>query len=326
MSTNITLALLQMSCSGKAQENLDKVIQLAREAAKKGAQIISTQELFTNLYFCQENNEKYFVLAEEIPGKTTEVLGKLAKELGVVLVASLFEKGPLTLPSPPRGEGKNIESTKDQVPSPLGGEGQGEGLNYYNTACVLDADGTFLGKYRKVHIPNDLENYYSELYYFKPGDLGYPIFKTRFGNIGVQVCWDQWYPEGARSLALQGAEIIFYPTAIGWPSDSFSPNSHRPENNRVELGLTEYDAWFTIQRAHAIANTVFIAACNRTGLENHLSFWGGSFIADPLGRVLAKASHDHEEILMATCDLSEIERVRKDWPFLTCRRPEEYRT
>ncbi len=283
MNSKITLALLQMTCSNKAEENLEKVAQLCREAAKKGAQIISTQELFTAPYFCQDNNNKHFALAEEMPGKSTEFLGKLAKELGVVIVASLFEKA------------------KD---------------GYFNTACVLDSDGTFLGKYRKVHIPDDPENYYSELYYFKPGDLGYPVFKTKFGNIGVQVCWDQWYPEGARSLALQGADIIFYPTAIGWP------NTQRSE----EIGPTEYDAWFTIQRAHAIANTVFVAPCNRVGTEDHLNFWGGSFVADPLGRILAKASHDNEEILMATCDFSEIEKVRKDWPFLKCRRPEEYKT
>ncbi len=270
-----------MKCDEKPSINLEKTLQKIREAAKKGAQIISTQELFPSRYFCQENNDKYFELAEAVPGPSSEALSRIAKELGVVIVASLFEK-----------------DTND----------------YYNTACVLDSDGKFLGKYRKIHIPDDLPNHYSELYYFKPGNLGYPVFKTKFATLGVQVCWDQWYPEGARTLALQGADIIFYPTAIGWP------RAQRSE----EIGPTEYDAWFTIQRAHAIANTVFVAATNRTGTEDHLSFWGGSFVADPLGRVLTKASHDTEEILICECDFSEIEKVRKDWPFLTCRRPDSY--
>ncbi len=297
MTQKVTLGLIQMTCDEKPAVNLEKTLQKIREAAQKGAQIISTQELFPSRYFCQENNDKYFELAEAVPGPTSDALSKIAKELGVVIVASLFEKAPSS-------------------PSPLEGEGQGEGekFEYFNTACVLDADGKFLGKYRKVHIPDDLPNHYSELYYFKPGNLGFPIFKTKFATIGVQVCWDQWYPEGARSLALQGADIIFYPTAIGWP------RAQRTE----EIGPTEYDAWFTIQRAHAIANTVFVAVTNRTGSEDHLNFWGGSFVADPLGRVLAKASHDHEEILICECNFPEIEKVRKDWPFLTCRRPEEY--
>lgn len=281
-ASKVTLGLIQMKCEEKPALNLEKTIQKIREATQKGAQIISTQELFSSRYFCQTNNKKFFELAETVPGPSSEALSKIAKELGVVIVASLFEK---------------------------------DGSDYYNTACVLDADGKFLGKYRKVHIPDDPNNYYSELYYFKPGNLGFPIFKTKFATIGVQVCWDQWYPEGARSLALQGAEIIFYPTAIGWPL----------AQREQEIGSAEYEAWFTIQRGHAIANTVFVAATNRTGIEDHLSFWGGSFIADPLGRVLAKSSHDKEEILVATCDLSAIEKVRKDWPFLTCRRSDIYK-
>lgn len=282
MNQKVKLGLIQMKCEEKPALNLEKTLQKIREATQKGAQIISTQELFSSRYFCQTNNKKFFELAETVPGPSSEALSKIAKELGVVIVASLFEK---------------------------------DGSDYYNTACVLDADGKFLGKYRKVHIPDDPNNYYSELYYFKPGNLGFPIFKTKFATIGVQVCWDQWYPEGARSLALQGAEIIFYPTAIGWPLAQRSQ----------EIGTAEYDAWFTIQRSHAIANTVFVVATNRTGIEDHLSFWGGSFIADPLGRVLAKSSHDKEEILVATCDLSAIEKVRKDWPFLTCRRSDTYK-
>jgi len=277
----VKLGLIQMACEENPAANLEKTLLKIREAAKQGAQIISTQELFPSRYFCQVNDEKFFDLAEAVPGPSSEILGKLAQELGVVIVASLFEK---------------------------------DGNEYYNTACALDADGKFLGKYRKVHIPDDPANYYSELFYFKPGNLGFPVFKTKFASLGLQVCWDQWYPEGARSLALQGADIIFYPTAIGWPL----------AQRGQEIGAAEYDAWFTVQRAHAIANTVFVAATNRTGVEDNLNFWGGSFVADPLGRTLAKASHDKEEILYATCDFSEIEKVRKDWPFLTCRRSEQY--
>ncbi len=277
----ITLGLLQMRCEKEAALNLGRTLDKMREAAQKGAQIISTQELFLSPYFCQTNNKRFFELAEAVPGPTSDAFSKIARELGVVIVASLFEK---------------------------------DGNDYYNTACVLDADGKFLGKYRKMHIPDDLSNYYSEMFYFKPGNLGFPIFKTRFGTIGVQVCWDQWYPEGARSLALQGAEIIFYPTAIGWPL----------AQREQEIGSAEYDAWLTIQRGHSIANTVFVAATNRIGTEDHLNFWGASFVSDPLGRVLAKASHNKEEILYATCDFSEIEKVRKDWPFLSCRRPKAY--
>ncbi len=278
----VKLGLLQLTCEESLSANLEHTLEAIRKAAAQGAQIISTQELFNARYFCQENNKKFFELAEAVPGPTTEKLSKVAQELGVVIVASLFEK---------------------------------EGHDYYNTACAIDADGKFLGKYRKVHIPDDLTNHYSELFYFKPGNLGFPVFKTKFATIGLQVCWDQWYPEGARSLALQGAEILFYPTAIGWPL----------AQRTQEIGPTEYEAWVTVQRAHAIANTVFVAATNRTGIENHLNFWGGSFVADPLGRFLARASHDEEKILITTCDFSEIEKVRKDWPFLMCRRAETYK-
>lgn len=281
----VTLGLVQMPCEEDPHKNLDHALMRIREAARQGAQIISLQELFRSRYFCQENNPKFFELAEQVPGKTTETLGQVAKELGIVLVASLFEK-----------------------------ETGAETARYFNTACVINADGRFLGKYRKVHIPDDLPNHYSEMYYFNPGDLGLPIFKTRYAKIGVLVCWDQWYPEGARSLALQGAEIIFYPTAIGWP------RTQRTE----EIGPTEFDAWQTIQRSHAIANGVFVAVANRTGREDHLQFWGGSFVSDPLGRVLKQASHDQEENLIVECDLNQIQEIRKDWPFLTCRRSDVY--
>lgn len=269
-----------MTCAASPSENIQKVIPLIEKAAAQGAQIISLQELFTSNYFCQSNDDQFFKLAESVPGPSTEALAPVAKKHNVALVLSLFEN---------------------------------DNGAYYNTACVIDADGKYLGKYRKVHIPDDPRNYYSELYYFKPGDLGFKPFKTKYATIGVQVCWDQWYPEGARSLALQGAQILFYPTAIGWQVGGIP-----------ELGTAENDAWVTVQRGHAISNTVFVAAVNRTGTENHLNFWGTSFVADPLGRVLAKASPDKEEILIVPCDLSTIDAVRKDWPFLTCRRKDSY--
>ncbi|MBL7685194.1 MAG: carbon-nitrogen hydrolase, partial [Deltaproteobacteria bacterium] len=256
----VLLGLIQMNCEENPERNLEKALVRIREAAKQGAQIISLQELFRSRYFCQTNDDLFFDLAEPMPNRTTDLLAQVAKELKIVIVASLYEK---------------------------------DHTEYFNTACVLDADGSFLGKYRKVHIPDDPRNYYSELYYFKPGNLGIKPFKTQYATIGVQVCWDQWYPEGARSLALQGAEILFYPTAIGWQVVG-----------QEELGKAEYDAWFTVQRGHAISNTVFVAATNRVGIEDHLNFWGGSFVADPLGRVLKKASHHQEEIIIAPCDLS----------------------
>lgn len=280
-SPEVVLGLIQMSCVADPARNVEKAIENTRKAARDGAQVVCLQELFPSLYFCQSNDPKFFELAEPVPGPTSERLASLAKELGIVIVASLFER---------------------------------DGKEYYNTACVLDADGRFLGKYRKVHIPDDPRNYYSEYYYFKPGNLGFPLFQTKFAKIGVQVCWDQWFPEGARSLALQGADILFYPTAIGWQAVG-----------QEELGKAEYDAWVTVQRGHAISNTVFVAATNRTGLEDHLNFWGGSFVADPLGRVLKRGSHDREENLIVPVDLKTIAEVRKDWPFLTCRRGEEYR-
>lgn len=289
-----------MKCEEDPQKNLDQAILKLGEAAKSGAQIVCLQELFRSPYFCQSNDKKFFELAESVPGPTTEALGKIAKEKKIVIVVSLFEKDDYDRGGSPRSG----QPTK--YPKPRGGG--------YNTACALDADGRFLGKYRKVHIPDDLPNFYSEMFYFRPGDLGFPLFETRYAKIGLQVCWDQWFPEGARALALKGAEIIFYPTAIGWPL------GQREE----EIGAAEFDAWVTVQRGHAISNTVLIAAANRTGREDNLNFWGGSFVADPLGRILKQASHDREENLIVTCDLGAIQEVRKDWPFLTCRREDVY--
>ncbi len=281
MARTVTLGLVQMSCDEDPKKNLDYALERADAAVKDGAQIICLQELFRSKYFCQVNDEKFFALAEPVPSDTTEKIGKFAKDKNVVVVASLYEKS---------------------------------GVDLFNTACVLDADGKFLGKYRKVHIPDDLPNHYSEKFYFRSGDMGFPVFETKHGKIGVQVCWDQWFPEGARSLALKGAEIIFYPTAIGWPTGQ----------REQEIGKSEFDAWTTVQRGHAISNTVFVAVANRTGLEDHLNFWGGSFVADPLGRVLKQASHDKEENVIVSCDLGRVAEVRQDWPFLVCRRAEEY--
>jgi len=280
LSKTVTLGLVQMKCEEDVKKNLENALTRIQEAAKSGAQIVCQQELFLSRYFCQVNDPKFFELAELVPGPTTEILSKAAKENNVAIVASLFER---------------------------------QGKSHFNTACVIDAGGRFLGKYRKVHIPDDPHNYYSEKFYFEGGDLGFKNFETRSANVGVQVCWDQWFPEGARNLALHGAQILFYPTAIGWQV-----------KGQDELGKAEYDAWVTVQRGHAISNTVFVAATNRTGVEDHLSFWGGSFVADPLGRILGKASHDKEENLIVTCDLGTIEEVRKDWPFLTARRTDQY--
>jgi N-carbamoylputrescine amidase len=278
-----TVGLIQMSCSPDPGANFAKAEARIREAAERGAQIICLQELFRSQYFCREENPELFALSEPVPGPSTEALSKLARSLNVVIVASLFER-------------------------------RGAGL-YHNTAVVLDADGSLLGKYRKMHIPDD--PLYYEKFYFTPGDLGFPNFNTRFGRIGVLVCWDQWYPEGARLVSLGGANILFYPTAIGWhPSE------------KQEFGATQLDAWRTIQRAHAIANGVFVAAVNRVGYEgtpdSGLEFWGHSFVADPFGRVLAEASTDEEEILVVECDAAQIEDVRRNWPFLRDRRIDAY--
>jgi N-carbamoylputrescine amidase len=274
---------VQMSSGTNATENLDKAASLVKDAAKRGAQIICLQELFRTQYFCQREDAALFDLAESIPGPTTDVFSRIAKDSGVVIVASVFER-------------------------------RSAGL-YHNTAVVLDADGSTAGIYRKMHIPDD--PLYYEKYYFTPGDLGFRAFATRFGKVGTLVCWDQWYPEAARLTALQGADVLVYPTAIGWhPSE------------KAEFGASQHAAWETIQRSHAIANGIFVAAVNRTGHEGPagggLDFWGGSFVADPSGTLLAKASHDREETLIVECDPRKTETTRRNWPFLRDRRIDAY--
>ena len=277
------VGLVQTSCSFSAEENLDKAIAGIRDAAERGAQIICLEELFRSQYFCREENAEWFNLAESIPGPSTEAIGKISRELKVVVVASLFER-------------------------------RAAGL-YHNTAAVIGAGGELAGIYRKMHIPDD--PLYFEKYYFTPGDLGFKTFDSPFGRIGVQVCWDQWYPEGARLTAIQGANILFYPTAIGW---------HPSEKD--QYGAMQLDAWQTIQRAHAIANGVYVAAVNRVGYEgpaeNGIEFWGSSFVADPFGQVIAQASMDREEILVVECDPARMEEVRRNWPFLRDRRIDAY--
>ncbi len=283
MAEKFTIGLIQMSCSPDPRENFAKAESRIREAAARGAQIICLQELFRSQYFCREENSDLFELAEPVPGPSTEALSNLARGLNVVLIGSLFER-------------------------------RAAGI-YHNTAAVLDADGSLLGKYRKMHIPDD--PLYYEKFYFTPGDLGFPNFDTRYARIGVLVCWDQWYPEGARLSSLGGANILFYPTAIGWhPSE------------KQEFGAAQLDAWRTIQRSHAIANGVFVAAVNRVGFEgtpqSGLEFWGHSFVCDPFGQVLAEASADKEEILIVECDPGRVEEVRRNWPFLRDRRIDAY--
>lgn len=277
----VKVGLVQMSCTANKEENLQKAIAKTKEAVAQGAQIVCLQELFTSLYFCDEENYDHFLLAESIPGPSTEKLSVVAKELGVVIIASLFEK-------------------------------RTQGL-YHNTTTVLDADGTYLGKYRKMHIPDDPAYY--EKFYFTPGDLGYKIFKTKFANIGVLICWDQWYPEAARITALMGAEILFYPTAIGWATS-------QDEATNTE----QYSAWQTIQRSHSIANGVHVVSVNRVGLEQNgaMKFWGGSFVSNPFGTVLYKASHDAEEVHVEEIDISKTDKYRTHWPFLRDRRIDSY--
>ena len=284
------VGLIQLSCSPDPDANLQKAAQRVREAGRNGAQIICLPELFRTQYFCQREDPALFDLAETIPGPTTEAISKAAIDAKAVVVASIFEQ-------------------------------RARGL-YHNTAVLIGNDGAIKGLYRKMHIPDD--PLYYEKYYFTPGDLGFKAFDTDVGRIGTLVCWDQWYPEGARLTALQGAQLLFYPTAIGW---------HPAEKERY--GAAQHDAWRTIQRAHAIANGVFVAAVNRVGHETGnirgneatgagLQFWGGSFLADPFGRVLAEASHDREEILCAEVNLNEIDEIRRNWPFLRDRRIESY--
>src|ERR1700690_2269837 len=272
-----------MSCSPAAEANLIKAEARIREAADRGAQIVWLQELYRSQYFCREEDARLFDLAEPIPGPTTEAFSRLAGELNVVVIASLFER---------RAAGV-----------------------YHNTVAVIDADGSLAGLYRKMHIPDD--PLYFEKFYFTPGDLGFRTFETRYGKIPALICWDQWYPEAARLAALGGADVLFYPTAIGW---------HPAE--KQQYGAGQHDAWRTIQRSHAIANGIYVAAVNRVGFEGPpdrgLEFWGASFVADPFGQVIAEASHDREEILIAECDPRRIEEVRRNWPFLRDRRIDAY--
>ncbi len=270
-----------MSCVKEAQPNLDKAIAGIRDAAKGGAQIVCLQELFTSLYFCDVEDYENFKLAEAIPGDSTDALSKVAKELNVVIIASLFEK-------------------------------RTSGI-YHNTTAVLDADGTYLGKYRKMHIPDDPA--YFEKFYFTPGDLGYKTFDTKFAKIGVLICWDQWYPEAARITSLMGAEILFFPTAIGWATAQDDKTNQE-----------QYNAWQTIQRSHAVANGVHVVSVNRVGLEQNglMKFWGGSFVSNPFGNLLYLASHDKEENAVVEIDLQQTDFYRTHWPFMRDRRIDSY--
>jgi N-carbamoylputrescine amidase len=283
MRPKFRIGLVQMACSTDPKENLDKAVARIREASARGAQIVCLQELFRSQYFCRIEDAELFNLAEPIPGESTEVIGRIAKETGTAVVASLFER-------------------------------RAAGL-YHNTAAVLNADGTLLGLYRKMHIPDD--PLYYEKFYFTPGDLGFRNFDTAYGRIGVLVCWDQWYPEAARLTAMHGADVLFYPTAIGW---------HPYE--KTEHGASQLAAWQTIQRSHAIANGIYVAAVNRVGFEGEpgddLEFWGHSFVSDPFGVVVAEASQDREEILIAECDPAHSEEVRRNWPFFRDRRVDAF--
>lgn len=276
---------MQTCATENPSDNLERQIALLRDAASKGANVLCTQELFLTPYFCQSEDHSFFALAEQIPsGKSTRAFCALAAELGVVIVASLFEK-------------------------------RMDGL-YHNTAIVVDADGTYLGSYRKMHIPDDPLFY--EKFYFAPGDLGYRVWRTRFATIGVLICWDQWYPEAARLTALQGAQVLFYPTAIGW---------HPAEKEHHAM---QHAAWETIQRSHAIANGCYVASVNRVGHEkgagggDGIVFWGQSFVSDPSGQMLAKADHENECVLVVDADLSKIDETRTHWPFFRDRRIDSY--
>lgn len=279
MQKTVNIGLVQMSCVANKDANIAKAKEKIREAALKGAQIVCLQELFSSLYFCDVEEHANFELAETIPGPTTLGFEALAKELKVVIIASLFEK-------------------------------RAPGL-YHNTTAVIDADGAYLGKYRKQHIPDD-PGYY-EKFYFTPGDDGYKVFKTKYGIVGVLICWDQWYPEAARITALKGAEILFYPTAIGWDV-----------TEKEYINTEQYQAWQTIQRSHAIANGVHVISVNRVGTEDGQQFWGGSFVANPFGTVLYQASHDKEEVHVQEIDTNLTAHYRSVWPFLRDRRVDTY--
>lgn len=283
LNQQFTLGLIQMRMTSNRETNMQHACELLQTAAKQGVNVACLPELFCSHYFCQKEEVAIFDLAEPIPGPTTETLTAVAKQHGIVIVGSIFERRTTGI--------------------------------YHNTAVVLDTDGAQVGMYRKMHIPDD--PLYYEKYYFTPGDLGFQVMQTQFGKIGTLICWDQWYPEAARLTAMQGANVLCYPTAIGWhPSE------------KEEFGPSQVNAWETIQRSHAIANGVYVAACNRIGHEGAkdggLEFWGNSFIADPFGRILAKASANKEEIITAVCDPSLQETTRRNWPFFRDRRIDAY--
>jgi N-carbamoylputrescine amidase len=287
----VNVGLTQMSCGEDVKANRAKQVRLVEEAAKKGAKIICTQEMFATQYFCQVEDHRFFKLAETIPGPSTDAFCKIAKKYGAVIIASLFEK-------------------------------RTSGL-YHNTAAIIDADGSIMGIYRKMHIPDD--PLYYEKFYFTPGDTGFRSWQTRHAKIGVLICWDQWYPEGARLTALQGAEILFYPTAIGW---------HPKE--KKQYGQAQHDSWELIQRSHAVANGCYVCAPNRVGIEkirsaeggyvndDGIQFWGQSFVASPNGQVVKRASIEKEEVIVVPCDLEQVEFSRTHWPFLRDRRIDAY--
>ena len=275
---SVTVALLQQTRNNNVEQNLGATIQEIKKSAKMGAQIICLQELFRSQYFCQSENSDAFKLSEAIPGPTTKTLSKLAQELEIVIISPLFEK-------------------------------RTEGL-YHNTAVIIDADGSIVGTYRKMHIPDD--PYFYEKFYFTPGDIGFKSFPTRYGRVGILICWDQWFPEAARLVTLSGAQFIFYPTAIGYH------NIDTLEVNR------QISAWETIQKSHAIANGVFLASVNRVGKEDNITFWGKSFVCDPFGEIIDQAGETTSENLIVKCDLLKIEKSRQDWPFLRDRRVDAY--
>lgn len=276
----VAVGVVQMQCTSDKEANIEKAVRKIRSAAKQGANIVCLQELFASLYFCREEAYDSFSLAEAVPGPSTRLMQELAKELDVVIIGSLFEK---------RAKGV-----------------------YHNTVAVIDAGGEYLGKYRKHHIPDD-PGYY-EKFYFTPGDGGYKVFDTKFARIGTLICWDQWYPEAARIASLMGAEILFYPTAIGWDVSQSDL-----------LNRQQYEAWQTIQRAHSIANGVFVVSVNRIGQEGNMKFWGGSFVSGPFGERMFQASHDKEEVQVVNLDLKQVDETRVHWPFLRDRRIDTYK-
>lgn len=290
----VRVGLVQMVCGNDPGGNLKKALAQIKLASARGAKIVCLQELYRSPYFCQTEDSKNFDLAETIPGPSTGAFSKLAKSSKTVIIASLFEKclNP-----------QSAQKASDEAFSADCGI-------YYNTAVVIDADGKVLGKYRKMHIPEDPGFY--EKFYFVPGDLGFKVFKTRYATIGVLICWDQWFPEAARLMALKGAEIIFYPTAIGWKDEE-------PKETK-----SYHAAWETVQRSHAIANGVYVASTNRVGKEGELRFWGSSFVADPFGGLIHRASNRQEEIVLADCDFSNVDKTRREWPFFRDRRIDAY--